>query len=387
MNSESSREWIDPSREFLEQSRRNQFNELESKIENLSNQTERNNRFFLWMIRILLFILIISIVLGAVAYSKISQGMLSNDSVQKQVEEIVNQYTLANHPQIHTIYTPDLYANGSDQTSIIVILNGEDGKPLEGEQMAFSIPNNEDGKKGAIIPPIAFTDQYGQVLASYTAGTTEGTVGIAVSWKDQISTIKVKLNSVITETTSANFDQDQDGFDDSQEALLGTSADTPDTDGDSIDDWTEVVVLHTNPLYSNFRQLNSEFGQMWAMPTLQDTEPFLSNIPIGASVFDLEKIAGDVSYIFIDLWVKNEDLTDNLTTGTSTIIGTSDIPKFLVAGDDPTMLEDAALSPDQVVQLLSGTTVQILPTSQAWGDLYRQVRIRGWIRTTDLSTY
>ena len=61
----------------------------------------------------------------------------------------------------------------------------------------------------------------------------------------------LRLNRVLMVATSPDFDLDGDGLSRAQELALGTNVRLPDTDGDGLDDGTEVNAIGSNPLLAD----------------------------------------------------------------------------------------------------------------------------------------
>jgi hypothetical protein len=317
---------------------------------------------------------------------------------EKEIESIVDRRIRAivstttgpslDRSGIYLLYTPDLYANGQDQTSIVVTVIGQDGLPAKGEQVTFQILGNTNDKKGHVAPDVANTDENGQILASYTSGTSEAIVGVQVTWRKQITVARLRLISLPPIPPQSNYvDLDKDGLTDIQEGVLGTSTDNSDTDGDEINDWQEALILHTNPLRSNLRRFTAQSKhQIWLTPTLASTEVLLAKIPTTTIVFDMEEANGIASRVFVDLWVRSNDLKLGQTPNSAIITGTDDSPKFVWIAEDPTALDllrqGAQTDPSLVAKLLDTANVQILPVAGI-GE-YVKVRIYGWVKVEDL---
>jgi hypothetical protein len=417
---------LDPSLQYLERHQQGQRADLLSKFDvlerarqdiqgqverlttNLSDvgqqldELERKRKRLLWMT-------VASSVVGLIVLSALGwfvyKLMVSPSPVtidEKVVEGLVDRRiqealrdpggTLHLPAEVRLLYTPDLYANGKDKTSIVVTVIGDTGQPVEGEQVHFQILDNTDGRKGQ-IQETAVTDKNGQVVVTFTAGTIEGIVEIEVSCGLRSTLARVRLTPApdlaLPVPTPVCIDQDEDGLTDSQESILGTASDKPDTDGDYISDWEEALILRTDPLRSNLRSFaeSVQQRQIWLASTLGGFEVLLAEAPTSTVVFELERNTDGVSYMFIDLWARSTDPVTELP-GATIITGTASTPTLLAIGEDPSVLE--SLSEEQpdpawTIQLWDETPVQILPVSSEWDDKYVRVRIRGWVKTGSLT--
>lgn len=107
------------------------------------------------------------------------------------------------------------------------------------------IADSSDGRREFIVP---FANGSGQRDIHLLNGTTHTITARLGSWDGQHEEV-VPLGPPATVSFTLDGDSDGDGLLDSEEAALGTSPSKPDTDNDGLNDFDEVRVHLTNPLF------------------------------------------------------------------------------------------------------------------------------------------
>jgi hypothetical protein len=182
------------------------------------------------------------------------------------------------------------------------------------------------GARSEIFTTADLSAQHGtfvtaEVSLGKYAGMTDNLVFTLVSRGQPGEVVEIKGIEIVQ-----NDDVDGDGLTTAQELALGTNPQSPDTDGDGLDDWYEVNVSHTNPARAD----SDGDGQSDAAEIAAGTDP-MDNRSVFA-VTELYRSGGG----FLLKWTAVAGKTYRIIRSTTADFASFDVIASGLAGVAPT---------------------------------------------------